>query len=193
VLGDLSAQLYPEQKDLIVNSFLALRQTDPQKIREVLDPLKHLVRAEEAGRPGPIGRYLFPDAMVVARTLEWQLEIRLARQSLIQALLGAPDAEECKDLVEAYFDKLLAWNKETGWDKMIDITVWPMPIYESGKDLSEAMARLKQIIGKGAPYTSYAQIDAFFSQIDNKLLKKYGQDSVMIGCSDPLEMEVIHR
>ena len=139
-----------------------------------------------------MGRYLFPDALVVARTLEWQLEIRLARQSLIKALLGAPDVDECTRLVEAYFDKLLAWNKETGWDKMIDITVWPMPIYESGKDLSEAMGRLKQILGKGAPYTSYAQIDAFFSQIDNRLLKKYGQDSVMIGCSEPLEMEVIH-
>jgi hypothetical protein len=93
--------------------------------------------------------------------------------------------------VEAYFDKLLAWNKETGWDKMIDITVWPRPIYEDGKDLNEAMSRLKQILGEGAPYTSYAQVDAFFSRIDKNLVPKYGQDPVMIGCSEPLKMAVI--
>ena len=97
----------------------------------------------------------------------------------------------CARLVEAYFDKLLAWNKETGWDKMIDITVWPRPIYEDGKDLTEAMSRLKQILGEGAPYTSYAQVNAFFSRIGKNLVERHGENSVMIGCVDPLKLAVI--
>ena len=75
---------------------------------------------------------------------------------------------------------------------MIDITVWPKPIYEEGGDLSQGMSRLKTILGQGAPYTSYAQIDAFLSRIDKNLLQKYGEDSVMIGCSEPLKMAIIH-
>jgi Glycosyl hydrolase family 67 N-terminus len=191
VMRDLSAQLYPEHADLIADSFLALRETDPERIRAVIDPLEKLVREGSAGRPGALGRYLFPNSMVIARSLELQLEIRLARQSLLKALHGKSNVNECSKLVEAYFDKLLAWNKETGWDKMIDITVWPRPIYEDGKDLNEAMSRLKQILGEGAPYTSYAQVDAFFSRIDKNLVPKYGQDPVMIGCSEPLKMAVI--
>ena len=89
------------------------------------------------------------------------------------------------------FDKLLAWNKETGWDKTINIAVWPLPIYERDKDLTEATSRLKQILGEGAPYTRYAQVDAFFDRISKNLLQKYGQDSVMIGCIEPFKLAVI--
>jgi hypothetical protein len=192
VMHDLAEQLYPEHKDLIANAFLALRETDPERIRAALTPLEELIQQGNAGRLGALGRYLFPDAVVIARNLEQQLGIRLARQSLLAALQGKPTVSQCAELVEAYFDKLLAWNKETGWDKMIDINVWPMPIYEDGKDLNEALARLKPILGEGNPYTSYAQVDAFFSAIDKHLLPKYGQDSVMIGCIEPLKMAVIH-
>lgn len=191
VLHDLSEQLYPEHADPITNSLLALRESDPERIRAVLTPLKEFVRVGNPGQLGVLSRYLFPDAMVIARSLELQLEIRLARQSLLEALKKNPSANESSKLVEAYFDKLLAWNKETGWDKMIDITVWPRPIYEEGKDLTEAMGRLKQILAEGAPYTSYAQVDAFFSRINKDLVQKYGTDSVMIGCSEPLKMLVI--
>ena len=90
--------------------------------------------------PERSGGSLFPDQLAVARNLQMQLEIRAARQSLVTALRGKPDISECARLVENYFDKLLAWNKETGWDKMININVWPQPIYEGGKDLTEAMA-----------------------------------------------------
>ncbi len=162
-MGDLAEQLYPEHKDLIANAFLALRESDPERIRAILTPLQELIHKRSAGRLGALGRYLFPDAMVIARNVEQQLGIRLARQSLIAAMQGKPTLSQCAELVEAYFDKLLAWNKETGWDKMIDINVWPMPIYEDGKDLDEALARLKQVLGAGNPYTSYAQVDAFFS------------------------------
>ena len=62
--------------------------------------------------------------LIVARTLQMQLEIRLARQNLLKALQGKPDIKECARLVEDYFDKLLAWNKETGWEKTIDIAIW---------------------------------------------------------------------
>ena len=74
---------------------------------------------------------------------------------------------------------------------MINITVWPQPIYEGGKDLTEATSRLKQVLANGAPYASFAQINAFFDEISKNLLRKYGQDSVMVGCIEPLKVAVI--
>jgi hypothetical protein len=74
---------------------------------------------------------------------------------------------------------------------MINIGVWPHPIYEDGKDLAEALARLKQVIGGDAPYTSYSKVDAFFKPISQKLLEKYGEDSVMVGCVEPLKLAVL--
>ncbi len=53
------------------------------------------------------------------------------------------------------------------------------------------MSRLKQVLGQGAPYTSYAQIDAFFERIGKNLQQKYGRDSVMVGCVEPLKLAVI--
>jgi hypothetical protein len=188
---DLAAQLYPEQKKLIADSFLALRETDSDQIATTLANLEKMIQQNHAGRPGAIGRLLFPDALAVAKNLQMQLEIRAARQAFLKALRGKPDVSECSKLLENYFDKLLAWNKETGWDKMIDITVWTSPIYEEGKDLTEANYHLKQILAQGAPYTSYARIDAFFDPIAKDLVKKYGQDSVMVGCIEPFKLAVM--
>ena len=191
VMLDLAEQLYPDHKQLIADSFLALRETDADRINPTLASLGKMVQSGDGGRAGAIGRLLFPDHLEVARNLQMQLEIRAARQSLVTALRGKPDISECARLVENYFDKLLAWNKETGWDKMININVWPQPIYEGGKDLTEAMARLKLEVASGAPYTSYAKVNAFFDGISKDLLQKYGQDSVMVGCIEPFKLAVI--
>ncbi len=191
VMVDLAEQLYPDHKQLIADSFLALREGDSDRINTTLASLKKMVASGDGGRPGAIGRLLFPDHLAVARNLQMQLEIRSARQSLLKALSGKPDIQESARLVENYFDTLLAWNKETGWDKMIKINVWHDPIYEEGKDLTEAMARLKMVVANGAAYTSYAQVNAFFDRISKDLLQKYAQDSVMEGCIEPLKLAVI--
>jgi hypothetical protein len=48
-----------------------------------------------------------------------------------------------------------------------------------------------RVSANGAPYTSYAQVNVFFDGISKDLLQKYGQDSVMVGCIEPLKLAVI--
>jgi hypothetical protein len=188
-LQEISRQLYPDEQEIMTDSFLALQEKDPEKIGVALARLEKLPASQI--RPGAIGRFLFPDRLIVARDLRMQLEIRESRQRLLKVLQGRPDIDECAKLVEDYFDKLLAWNTETGWYKTIDIAIWTTPIYQDGKDLTEALSRLKQILGNGAPYTRYAQVDVFFDRIGKDLLKKYEQDSVMIGCVEPFKLAVV--
>jgi hypothetical protein len=191
VMLDLAGQLYPDHQQLIANSFLALRQENVEKINAALKGLDGLIGNNDSGRAGALGRLLFPDRLSIVRNLRMQLEIRAARQALLAALRGKPTIPEVSALVESYLEKLLAWNKETGWDRMIQITVWPRPIFEEGKDFTEALYRLKQLLAQDAAYTSYAKVDSFFAPISARLLKKYDQDSVMVGCIDPLKLAVI--
>src|SRR5690349_23869514 len=114
-----------------------------------------------------------------------QLEIRLARQTLISAMHDHPQATECAQLLENYFEKILAWNQETGWYKTVDIGIWNSPLYEDGPDLAEIRSRMKQLLGAGSQHTSYAKIESFFAPIAHRLALKYDYDSVMLGCNEP--------
>jgi hypothetical protein len=194
VLLDISELLYPEHKEIIADSLLGLEETDPDKIKHTLFRLETLIRSGDLGRPGALGRFLFPDRSVVARDLAAQLRIRYARQNLTQAMQGRPDLNESSQLVQKFFDELLAWGEETGWE------VGGTPIYDSAllrecgcqdKELMKAMSRLKHIVLQGNGRSSYAQISAFFDPISKALLKKYSEDSVMIGCVEPFKLALI--
>jgi hypothetical protein len=195
VLLDISQLLYPEHREIIADSFLGLREAEPDKIKDALFRLEILIKSGDLGRPGALGRFLFPDRLVVARGLAAQLRIRYARQNFIQAMHeGRPDVNESSQLVQDFFDELLAWGEETGW------TSGGTPIYDSAllrecgcqdKELMKALSRLKNIVLQGNESSSYARISAFFDPISKALLKKYSEDSVMIGCVEPFKLSLI--
>jgi hypothetical protein len=192
VLSDISDYLYPDQKELVIDGFLALEETDPQKINSVLDRLEELITKGQLGRPGVIGRKLFIDGYQVARDLVSQLKIRAAREHLLHELLFAqPDLDEAQRLVENYFDLLLAWDRQTGWEKLIEIGIWRLPIYAPDRRFQEAMANLKRLLGRGSRATRYAAISSFLEPISKRLCQKYSEDAVMIGCIDPMRAAVI--
>ena len=56
VMLDLAEQLYPDHKQLIADSFLALRETDADRINPTLASLGKMVQSGDGGRPGAIGR-----------------------------------------------------------------------------------------------------------------------------------------
>ena len=199
VLLDIAELLYPERKEIIADSFLGLLEAKPEKIEQTLFRLETLIKSGDLGRPGDLGRFLFPDRSVVARDLAVQLRIRYARQNLIQAMQdGKPDVNESSQLVQSFFDELLGWAKETGW------TSGGQPFYDSAllrecgcqdQELMKAMSRLKHIVLegniRGTKESSYARISAFFDPISKALLEKYSEDSVMIGCVEPFKLALI--
>ncbi|MFN8009084.1 MAG: hypothetical protein U0V70_19065 [Terriglobia bacterium] len=94
-------------------------------------------------------------------------------------------------MVGDYLDALLAWSDETGWKGGVIIGTWRGTMYESDRSFTEAMSILKRILGGEADTTSYAAIAAFFQAISQRLLKKYGEDEVMMSCVEPLKLAVI--
>jgi hypothetical protein len=192
VIREVGSHIHPGQEELLAEAFQGLTEKDPQKITPTIARLDALA-ARGNPRLGALGRYLFPDPLIIVRDLRSQLQIRGARQALLTALRGKPDVTECSRLVEEYFDRLLAWNKQTGWEKIIDIGIWTLPLYESDRDFKLAMNRLKQVIGAQTPYTSYRQVEEFFKPIQARLESRYGEGSVMIGCIEPMKLMVLQQ
>lgn len=190
VLQELSRLLDPEHAQEIHAAFRALQQKEPQAIRSALDGVSPLADSATTVNSGVIGRFLFGPTGMFMRNLQMQLEIRFARQRLIAALHGHPQATQCAELLENYFDKILAWNQETGWYKTINIGIWNTPLYEDGTDLAEIRPRLKQLLGAGSPHTNFAKIESFFAPIAHRLAQKYDYDSVMLGCVEPFKLAV---
>lgn len=198
-LLDVSELLYPERKEIIADSLLGLLETNPDKIKNALSQLETLIKSGELGRPGALGRFLFPDRSVVARDLAAQLRIRYARQNFMQAMQdGRADVNESSQLVLHFFDELLSWAKETGW------TSGGQPFYDAAllrecgcqdREFMKAMSRLKHIVFEKntarKEESSYQRISAFFDPISKTLLEKYNEDSVMIGCVEPFKLALI--
>ncbi len=191
VLLELSESLYPGEPQLITECFSALISTEPRAIEDVLHRLCVFIDSSYPSRKGVLGRKLFPDHLVIARNLAFQLEIRASLQRLLHALQGKPTREACSMLVESYLQALLAWNKETGWERMISLGLWRSAIYSSDKDFSQALSTLKRVLAEPAHTLSYAAVAAFFAPITQRLLAKYEQDAVMIGCIEPLKLALI--
>jgi hypothetical protein len=191
VLLELAGHLYPEHKEFIADCYLALEETDAQKVDAVLNRLEGLTERSKLGRPGVIGRKLFPGHREVAKDLISQLRIRATRQRFLSALAAKTNREECEQLLEGYLDALLVWNQETGWEKMINIGIWRSPLYEADKRFSDCMSTLKRVLGGNSPFTSYAAIASFLEPIRKRLLQKYGEDAVMVGCIEPIKTALI--
>ena len=59
VLKEISGHLYLDHKDLIADSYLALQETDSEKIASTLSSLNALTQPDANLRGGSVGRFLF--------------------------------------------------------------------------------------------------------------------------------------
>ncbi len=191
VLADLAERLHPEQRDLIVECFVQLETSDLEKIEAALARLKLLLDGKGLGRPGALGRKLFPDDRAIARCLAYQLRIRATRERLLRIRTGKDSPADCAQLVSNYLETLLEWNRETGWEKMMKIGIWRAPLFATDRRFTETLSILKRILGEGSNVTPYRVVAAFFDGIARKLIAEYGEETVMVGCVEPLKLAVV--
>jgi hypothetical protein len=86
VLLDVSGYLYPENKELLTDAYLALKDGDPTKVAATAERLETLIKEKKLGQPGIFGRKLFPEPGIVAQALVMQLRLRAPK-----SVLGTPD------------------------------------------------------------------------------------------------------
>lgn len=190
VLLELCGHLYPERKDVIAEAYLALNETDPHKIDAIRGQIENLIKHGKLGRPGLIGRKLFPDSLQVARDLVSQLKVRAARQTMCRALTLAADKNDSARVIESYLDAVLTWTDQNGWHMMVDVVGWRRGYIVSDQEFVNAMSNLKRALGGASPGFGDARIASFFDPIAINLLRKYGPGAVLRGCIEPMKAAI---
>lgn len=166
VMADLAGYLYPEQKPLIADCFLAMKEREPDKVGALAGRLDSVIREERLGRPGLFGRKLFPDYRIVATSLLLQLRLRAAQEALEQ------DASPTEKRLCEYFDAYLAWDTTHGWHTLWGWDKWP----PSDERFAAVAEKLWANLGDDK-----AREDAF-ERIRDVLSSKYDDAAIREGC-----------
>ncbi len=126
VLRELCRAVYPARAELLADSYLALGEPDPARVAAAADRLEGACAPAGLGRPGCIGRKLFPDPAIAARALVLQLRRRAAQERLASIARTAPSDAECVAIVRDYLDAYLAWDTAHGWHELWGASAWPL-------------------------------------------------------------------
>jgi len=172
VLLDLGGYLYPEQKELLADGYLALKVTDPAKVEAVANQLDRVVREDTLGPCGLFGRKLFPDHRIVAKSLLLQLRLRAAHERLARGVAAGTPKAECERLLREYFDAYLGWDTAHGWHGL-----WGWQQWAPSDGRFPAMAK-----GLLASFGSRSEVEACFERIAQVLSAKYDEKAVREGC-----------
>ena len=175
VMRDLARHIYPEQKQLLADCYLAMKEPDAARVETLANQLDLAVREDRLGRSGLFGRKLFPDPGIVARTLVLQLRLRAAQEALVQGVTAATPKAECEALLRGHFDAYLAWDTAHGWHALWGWDKWP----PAGPRFSAVAERLRAGLG-GQP-----GVDACLDAVVKSLSDKYEERIIREGCLAP--------
>jgi hypothetical protein len=185
VLEDLATQLYPEHSALVADCYLALKETDPSRVKALADQLGAMVERNQLGRPGIFGRKLFPDHRIVAQALLLQLQLRAARENLVRTIGDGTDPNQCVKLLTEYCAAYLAWDTAHGWHALWGWGPWPLGDFPSDPRFAKWAGSLSKAL------RSPEAVDACFAEVAESLADKYDAQAIQEGCIAPLKNAVL--
>lgn len=185
VLLDVAGYLYPEQQELIANSYAAFKERNPANIQSAADRLSQVMRDNQLGRPGLFGRKLFPNGEFVATSLVLQLNAAAARERLVQQLATSTSPADCERLVTEYLDTYLAWDTAHGWHNLWGWNDWQLGLIPPDPRFPGVFKKIAHCLG------DQAAIDAAFERISKTLTAKYDKNAVETGCIAPMKKPVL--
>ncbi len=148
VLLDVSQQVYPEHRELLADSYAALRESTPDKADTLATKLEAAINSNTLGRAGVLGRKLFPDHTIIARSLVYQLRFKAAQDRFFQNIGTATTEAEFAKLFEACFDAYLTWDTALGWHDLWGRT-WrgaATPFFQDAR-LPKTVLQIKKALG----------------------------------------------
>jgi hypothetical protein len=115
ILLETATHIYPAQAKLIAAGFKAFGKSSSDEINAIVKKLeKSILKGDFAGSSS-FGRVLFPDNLIVAKSLLLQLRLRAAHEAFIEVPSDCADKKKCATIIENYIDAYLTWDKEHGW------------------------------------------------------------------------------
>jgi hypothetical protein len=162
-------------------------ETDSKAIEAAAGRLEAAVRGDRLGRPGAIGRNLFPHRRIAADILLSQLRHRATREKLLETVTPTTDPRICEEMVRDYLDAFLAWELANGWQTLWG---WGPPWGLLGPLASDPRfpgfsVKLRKAMGDDTAIASS------FRRIGAALADRHGEKAVREGCIEPLRNAVL--
>ena len=198
-LHDLARLLHPGEHaaPAVAAAMAALNATEPAPIDAAIASLRDPA-AMSAGRPGVLGRLLFPSSSQVVDDLVHQLELRRAEAAFATAVESGADAAVLQPLVAGYFRQCLRWEGHHGYFAVMKvgrleslfprppiprdtIRTWP-PFVPYAIGLREALERA------GDPGGA-----RFFEPIARELRAGFAAEKVERGCVEAMRAMMARR
>lgn len=185
VLLDLAGYLYPQQRRLLADSYLALKNVDPEQTTLLADQLDRVLRENALGPAGLFARKLFPDHRFAATSLLLQLRLSAAQESLLRRGAAATLKVDDENLIANYFETYLAWDTAHGWHELWGWSQYPLGGLPSDARYSTLAAALSKSLG------SRPAVDACFQRVGQTVSAKFDEKIVQEGCIAPLKQAVL--
>ncbi len=131
-LRDLARLLQPDVDfgPAVATAMATLNATDPAPIDTAIASLRGAA-AGSGGRPGLLGRLLFPSSTQVVDDLVHQLELRRAEAAFASAVEAGVEAADLAPLVAGYFRQCLRWEERHGYFAVMNVgrleSLFPRP------------------------------------------------------------------
>ena len=118
-LTELARLLYPEQAGLIARAWGQIETGRADELAATADEIDAVLESGRLGRPGAIGRLLFPSTDLVARDLALQLRVRERAERYRERWNAGADEGELEELLLGYFRHNLRWQLRHGYRKIL--------------------------------------------------------------------------
>jgi len=171
-LYDLAVYIYPEHADLLVDCWMALAPGGRAHAGNLARRLERLIEKNRLGRPGVLGRKLFPSQRQIVEDLVIQLKLWAAFENLRQKTTRRGKRDHCAGAVEAFLDAALMWDCRHGWSaywKKLGNpwTLWPThdPAYPA------VVLGLRKALGGVA--INETVVAVFLAPIGGRLARRY--------------------
>jgi hypothetical protein len=163
---EVARLLYPDQRQLIAECYLALNETEPSRIGSLVVRLEEVLNQKRLGRLGLFGRKLFPDGQFVAESILYQLKLRGSTERLMTAS-SSTSPSECADLIARCLDDSIAWGNANGWPDLWGARKNPLESIASHPRYGDLPFQLALAL------QNQPGIDQCFTVVEQTLSKKY--------------------
>ena len=125
---------------------------------------------------------LFPDNLIVAKSLLLQLRLRAAHEAFLETPAHKTDKTKCAAIIENYIDAYLIWEKEHNWHGLwgYDPNRWPLGRLPEDPRFDSALKYMHELF-KGE------NLDAILDKIRDKLSVKHSKIAIADSCITPIK------
>ena len=173
LLRDLAGWIYPEKQNLLADAWMALSPSSHVSAGRLAQRLER----SRLGRPGILGRKLFPRPPQIAPDLVWQLKVWAAFEAFRQAATSRAGRASCAARLETFLDAALTWDARHGWSEYWHKlgTPWDVaPHHNQPQNIrayEQTIAALRKKLGGGR--TNASVVAAFLLPIGRRLERKH--------------------